>query len=244
MRRIAASLVYPVSSPPLKNGMVTVEHNGIIISVEEGGENFRELAGVEYYSGILIPGFADVHTGERDSAWLLGRGIRVAGRTGFPKDAGKVDNELSTRFSWKSLYGGRVDYQIFKSAGQFSGCFMPGRKTGVYHARGKSNKYLAGGKGPGINGFYRAGTEEGLLVIGTSGRLEMIKMMIGLQEEPSGTTLLKLIDMATINGAVALGYDKVAGCLLPGRQPGLNLIEGADMSNLKLLPGSRLRRLC
>ncbi len=87
MPRIAASIVFPVSSPPRSNAVVEIDQNGTVLSVSRGGASFRELAGVEYYSGILIPGLADVMCGPDESGHrLLAAGMRVAGRVGWPAD--------------------------------------------------------------------------------------------------------------------------------------------------------------
>ena len=87
MPRIAASIVFPVSSPPCSNAVVEIDHNGAVVSVSRGGASFTELAGVEYYSGILIPGLADVMCGPGESGHrLLATGVRVAGRVGWPVD--------------------------------------------------------------------------------------------------------------------------------------------------------------
>lgn len=87
MRRIAASIVFPVSSPLRSNAVVEIDDNGTLVSVSRGGARFREIAGVEYYSGILVPGLADVMCGPDESGHsLLAGGVRVAGRVGWPGD--------------------------------------------------------------------------------------------------------------------------------------------------------------
>ena len=61
MRKIAATYVFPVSSPPLKNGILILDGQGKILDVKDTGGNLREEAGLEFYNGILIPGFISTH---------------------------------------------------------------------------------------------------------------------------------------------------------------------------------------
>ncbi|MBN1820718.1 MAG: amidohydrolase family protein [Prolixibacteraceae bacterium] len=61
MRKIAATYVFPVTSPPLKNGIITIDETGKILNIEDTRGNLREQAGLEYYNGILVPGFVNAH---------------------------------------------------------------------------------------------------------------------------------------------------------------------------------------
>lgn len=61
MRKIAATYVFPVSGSPVKNGILICEDNGEVVEIVDGGGAFREEAGVEFYSGILVPGFVNAH---------------------------------------------------------------------------------------------------------------------------------------------------------------------------------------
>jgi hypothetical protein len=56
MRRIAADYIFPVSGPPLKNGIIEFDPQGRIISVTDTGGDFKETSRLEYYNGILVPG--------------------------------------------------------------------------------------------------------------------------------------------------------------------------------------------
>ena len=61
MRKISAHYIFPVSSKPIKNGIITINENGEILNIENPKGNFREIAGLEFYNGILIPGFVNTH---------------------------------------------------------------------------------------------------------------------------------------------------------------------------------------
>ncbi len=262
-------MVFTVSSAPRRNGVVVTDADGTVLSVSKGRPSFDEMAGVQYYSGILVPGFVDVMCGgATDPARLLTRGIRVAGTTvvppgvagpaqesagqpeggtGQPGDAARQPGDAARqpgdaarqtgdaamqpgdaagqpggvrRFFWKGRYGGDVGFVVYRQMEQFERRFRKGPAEGVL-LWGETDK-------PVLAGY---------------GEQEMLQLMIRLQDS-HGYKLPDLLSMATINGAHATGFGAVAGSIEPGRNPGLNIIEGVDPQQMKLLPGSRLRRLC
>lgn len=61
MKRISAHWIYPVSSPPLKYGILEIEDDGTIIRVIDTGGKVREVEKLLFYPGILVPGFVNAH---------------------------------------------------------------------------------------------------------------------------------------------------------------------------------------
>jgi cytosine/adenosine deaminase-related metal-dependent hydrolase len=59
MRKICADLIIPVSSAPLRNGVVAIDEDGTILSIEEG--NDLNDVSIEKFSGIICPGFINAH---------------------------------------------------------------------------------------------------------------------------------------------------------------------------------------
>ena len=57
MQKIAAHYVFPVVTPPLRQGIVTVDDEGYILEVTGAGSSFREETGMVFYSGVLVPSF-------------------------------------------------------------------------------------------------------------------------------------------------------------------------------------------
>ncbi|HHJ09389.1 MAG TPA: hypothetical protein ENK25_00670 [Bacteroidetes bacterium] len=64
MRKIAANYVFPVSSPPVRNGIVVVNDQGRIMDLIDPGGCFREMAMLVFYNGVLIPSFVFPDTGK------------------------------------------------------------------------------------------------------------------------------------------------------------------------------------
>ena len=61
LRYLSASYILPVSSDPIKNGVVVVDESGTIIDLIDA-EHSAALAGqTEFFEGIIIPGFVNAH---------------------------------------------------------------------------------------------------------------------------------------------------------------------------------------
>ena len=61
MKKIAATYIFTGKQAPIKNGTLVCEDDGTIVELIENKEPFKEESGVEYYSGVLVPGFVNVH---------------------------------------------------------------------------------------------------------------------------------------------------------------------------------------
>jgi aminodeoxyfutalosine deaminase len=61
VRKISATYIFPGNLPPLKNGILVCEDDGTIVELTDTGGQLREQAGLEHYSGILVPGFINTH---------------------------------------------------------------------------------------------------------------------------------------------------------------------------------------
>jgi len=60
VRKIAATYIFTGTRPPIKNGILTVNDDGTILEIDSQ-KNLTEKYGLEYYNGILVPGFVNVH---------------------------------------------------------------------------------------------------------------------------------------------------------------------------------------
>ena len=57
MRKIAANYVFPVSSPPVRNGIIVLDDQGRIMDLIDPEDRFREMSALVFYNGVLIPSF-------------------------------------------------------------------------------------------------------------------------------------------------------------------------------------------
>src|SRR5947208_1549861 len=62
MKSFKADYIYPVCADPIKNGIVTVDDFGKIISVIDPASSIETFSSpVEQVSGIICPGFVNTH---------------------------------------------------------------------------------------------------------------------------------------------------------------------------------------
>lgn len=58
-RKIAATYIFTGKGKPLKNGIVICENDGTVLDIIDSSDNLTEQTGLEFYSGILVPGFVN-----------------------------------------------------------------------------------------------------------------------------------------------------------------------------------------
>jgi cytosine/adenosine deaminase-related metal-dependent hydrolase len=61
VRKISATYIFPGNRPSLKNGILICEDDGTVIDLIDTSGQLHEQAGMEQYSGILVPGFVNAH---------------------------------------------------------------------------------------------------------------------------------------------------------------------------------------
>jgi aminodeoxyfutalosine deaminase len=61
MRSLSAQYVITNTGPLLKRPVIKVDDDGTIISIEDTGGDLKEKSSVEFYNGIIIPGFVNCH---------------------------------------------------------------------------------------------------------------------------------------------------------------------------------------
>lgn len=78
---ISASYLYPVSSAPLKDGVIGIDSEGLIKEILTADEAASKgIANIKYYKGILVPGFINTHC-HLELSHLQGK---IAKHTGLP----------------------------------------------------------------------------------------------------------------------------------------------------------------
>jgi aminodeoxyfutalosine deaminase len=61
MKRFSSQLVFTNAGPPLRRAIITAEDDGTIVKVEESKGELQEKQSVEFYNGIIVPGFVNSH---------------------------------------------------------------------------------------------------------------------------------------------------------------------------------------
>lgn len=74
-------------------------------------------------------------------------------------------------------------------------------------------------------------------------QLSILEEMTLIQDAFPEISMNELTTWATYNGAKALQLDAWAGSIEVGKRPGINLLTGFDLTNMKLLPGTGVRKL-
>ena len=74
-------------------------------------------------------------------------------------------------------------------------------------------------------------------------KLSILEEMKTIQSHFPSIHLGEIVMWATSNGARALEMDSWAGTIEIGKKPGINLITGMDLQNLRLKPQSRIKKL-
>lgn len=61
MKKFSAHYIITNAGPPLKRGIITVDNDGTVKHVEDTGGKLPETGSVEFYNGVIIPGFVNCH---------------------------------------------------------------------------------------------------------------------------------------------------------------------------------------
>lgn len=91
-RKYSATWIMPLDRPPLKNGIVTVDHDGRILEVIDTGGKIEEQERLEFHSGILIPGFVNAHC-HLELSWMKGL---IPEKTGLVSFIGEINRLRKT----------------------------------------------------------------------------------------------------------------------------------------------------
>ena len=61
MRKISAHLILDGRGNCYSKGILTIDSDGIILDIQDTKGEFHEASGIEFYSGIIVPGFVNAH---------------------------------------------------------------------------------------------------------------------------------------------------------------------------------------
>jgi aminodeoxyfutalosine deaminase len=92
VRKIAATYIFPGNQSPIKNGILTCSPDGTILEISENNEKITEQPGLEFYSGILVPGFVNTHC-HLELSHLKGKTEEKTGIGGFIGKINQLRNQ-------------------------------------------------------------------------------------------------------------------------------------------------------
>jgi len=102
MRKISANYVFPISGKPIKNGIVCLNSDNVIVDIINPGDSFREVQNLERYSGIITPGFVNAHC-HLELSHLKGVVSKDTGMAGFISEIGQFRDSYSADDIQKSI---------------------------------------------------------------------------------------------------------------------------------------------
>ncbi|MDD4143081.1 MAG: amidohydrolase family protein [Prolixibacteraceae bacterium] len=87
MRKISATYIFPGNRAPMRNGILTCGDDGTIISLTDTQGRLQEEQGLEYYNGIVVPGFINCHC-HLELSYMKGK---IPEKTGIGNFIGEVN---------------------------------------------------------------------------------------------------------------------------------------------------------
>lgn len=96
MRKLSADYIYSPEGKFLRKAIIIVDDNGVIKEIKKTHGNLQETPSLEYYNGILIPGFVNTHC-HSELSHMKGM---ITGKKGLPAFLHEV---ISKRFEPDNL---------------------------------------------------------------------------------------------------------------------------------------------
>ena len=62
MKQFAANYIFPVTSKPIKNGIVVTDDSGTIIEIIDNNGKLSEQPNIQFFNGVIVPGFINSHS--------------------------------------------------------------------------------------------------------------------------------------------------------------------------------------
>ena len=249
MRKISASYIISNVGIPLKNGILILNDDNSVAKLIDRKGFVKEIQDLEYYSGILVPGFVDVFTFVSWSNMTISQvnskdlyGLEL-GKRGDVQSIQKTINHLEA-FGTK----GAADFfptrqsEAIKVKSEVS--FKTINDSSDYYSeelRAEFPNLILGRLFPNNISLDKA------FCIGTGSLFSHLKLSVFdelkfLQNLNPKLNLEQLIEWACKNGADALGFDHL-GSFEIGKKPGVNLITNLDYDNFCLQADSKLKVL-
>lgn len=263
MRKITANYIFPVSSVPLKNGIIVLDDTNQIVDIIDTKNKFKEIENLEFYSGTIVPGFVDAFTLLSYSGFTA-KDLKACSTGNFNANLKSKINSLQADLSsvQKSInhleaFGTKAAADLFPHQDSQSKKekskiqFVTPDENLIYQLAG--NEKMHTNSISLINHLIMAICEVevsnnhqfciGTGSLGTHQRLSLFEEMKLIQQKFPKLSVWELIKWASLYPAQNLKIDNDFGSLEIGKKPGLNLISGIDFTNNQLTNQAELKIL-
>ena len=249
MRKISATYIISNTGKPLKNGILVLNEDNSIAELIDRKGSVKEIQNLEYYSGVLVPGFVDVFTflswPNMNSSLIQSSDLSslTLGEVADIKNVSKAINHLEA-------YGTKGAADFFPTQDSCELKMNSNLNIRDIHDISDLHRNQFYSDFPdSILGrlFTNNISSDKTFCIGTGSLTSHLKLSVFdelkyLQTIKADLKLEKLIEWACLNGAKALGFDQL-GSFEIGKKPGVNLITNIDYNNFCLKPESKLKVL-
>ncbi|MCY1634463.1 amidohydrolase family protein [Marinifilum sp. D737] len=263
MRKITANYIFPVSSAPLKNGIIVLDDTNRIVDIIDTKNKFKEIENLEFYGGTIVPGFVDAFTLLSYNNFTAKDFNECATGDFNAKLKSKVNSlptdlpSLQRGINHLEAFGTKAAADLFPHQDSQS----KKEKSKVHFVTPHENLIyqLAGNEAAHTNSItlinhlvmdlcamkisnnhqFCIGTGS----LGTHQKLSIFEEMKLIQQKFPKLSVWEIIKWASLNPAQNLKIENDFGSLEIGKKPGLNLISGIDFTNNQLTSQAELKIL-
>jgi cytosine/adenosine deaminase-related metal-dependent hydrolase len=262
MRKITANYIFPVSSAPLKNGIIVLDEENRITDIIDTKNNFKEIANLEFYGGVIVPAFVDAFTlisyatfSQADFTDCLEGDFNK----NLQSKLSRLDPDLKSvqrSINHLEAFGTKATLDAFpneESAAQKE-------RSKVHFTQEQELKYRIPGQQEQMDSSIALINSSilsklptlpkqsqdiciGTGSLGTHQKLSVFDEMKLIQNHFPELSVWEMITWGTLQTAQKLHIDDDFGSLEIGKQPGLNLISGIDFESNKLKADAELKVL-
>ncbi|MGQ1911661.1 amidohydrolase family protein [Marinifilum sp. RC60d5] len=268
MRKITANYIFTLVSKPLKNGIIILDDTDRIIDIIDTKGKLQEIQDLEFYGGIIVPGFVDAFCMLSWSSFTQNNFSDCLDNNFIHNITNKLSelnpdiNSTQKGINHLEAFGTKGAADILPQSNyadkkaksnvlfqniDFSTLFSELNVFANINLQDTDspiliNRYTSGNCNTNKSEFssrYCVGTGS----LGTHQKLSVFEELKAIQEKNQNINLEDLLKWGCLNPAKYLGLSKELGSLEIGKKPGLNLISGMDFKNQKLSINSLLKVL-
>lgn len=242
MRRVSATYVYPVSSPAVDYGIILLDQ-GVIHELDTMGNRPKESSSLEYYNGILTPGFINLNSQpdlfEDDffpqNRIFYEKGIRAI--TSFlPSESGIMKlcefsvREILDKTNLCSPYRLKTSTPAIADASLLNPNELGSLQNIEWIILSQETIRMIDQNF--LKAFFMKYTDKILFSWHPDHPLELCSIFNYFLKEVPDITFQDILRPVTINPAKLIGQKGLLGELKPRISPGINLLSGIDFRNM------------